>query len=348
MAYRLQRPIRTLSKELLLRKSKALSFILYRFKWNFFPKIGFVSQYPLHVDIEVTNRCNLKCTMCIKSSEKDQGNQGDIDLSMAYHILEAIGGKVYSVKFNWRGEPLLYKNLPQLVAYAKFLGIPEVQINTNAILLDKNTSRALINAGLDRIIISIDGHSAKTYESIRVGGSYGGLLNNIHTFLQEKKFYKTHSFPQEKKFHKTHFPIVRVQMCVGKENIHEKESFIRYWLSRGVQVGIIEKQDRLKEEGEKHNVSDLSFFKQCKQPWQRLTISWEGKVFPCCADWNQRSPLSWKIFPPMKSEEIRNILQLAWKEGLILNKIRKGIQTRNIKNILCSHCPSVIGKMKEK
>ena len=148
MAYRLQRPIRTLSKELLLRKSKALSFILYRFKWNFFPKIGFVSQYPLHVDIEVTNRCNLKCTMCIKSSEKDQGNQGDIDLSMAYHILEAIGGKVYSVKFNWRGEPLLYKNLPQLVAYAKFLGIPEVQINTNAILLDKILRGPLFNQEL--------------------------------------------------------------------------------------------------------------------------------------------------------------------------------------------------------
>ena len=160
MAYHLQRPIRAFSKELFLRRSKALSFILYRLKWNLYPKIGFVSQYPLHVDIEVTNRCNLKCTMCVKSSEKEQGNQGDIDFSLACSILEAIKGKVYSVKFNWRGEPLLYGKIPQLIAYAKSLGIPEVQLNSNGLLLNKKLSRNLIEAGLDRIIISIDGHSA--------------------------------------------------------------------------------------------------------------------------------------------------------------------------------------------
>lgn len=328
MAYHLQRPIRAFSKELFLRRSKALSFILYRLKWNLYPKIGFVSQYPLHVDIEVTNRCNLKCTMCVKSSEKEQGNQGDIDFSLACSILEAIKGKVYSVKFNWRGEPLLYGKLPQLIAYAKSLGIPEVQLNSNGLLLNKKLSRNLIEAGLDRIIISIDGHSAKTYESIRVGGNYELLLKNVHAFLQEKKL------------HKTSFPIVRVQMCVGKENLHEREDFIRYWLSYGVQVGIMDRQDRLKNQDKKLRVSVL---KRCKQPWQRMTISWEGKVFPCCADYYERSPL-WKIEKDMSVEEVRNGLQSLWKENVILNKIRKDIQAGNIENILCLHCPSMKGK----
>lgn len=335
MAYNLQNQKRTLIEELLRRKSKALSFILYRFKWNIFPKIGFVSQYPLHVDIEATNRCNLRCIMCIKSSGKNQGNQGDIDFDFACLILEVIKGKVYSIKFNWRGEPLLYKKLPELIFYAKSLGIPEVQINTNGLLLNKKISRELVEAGLDRIIFSVDGHSSETYESIRVGGNYHVLLNNIHGFLLEKRL------------HKSSFPIVRVQMCVGKENIHEKEMFIKYWSSFGVQVGIIDRQERLKRSGEILVKSVLDYSVRCKQPWQRLTISWEGKVFPCCANIKRNSPLG-RIPLEMSVKDIRNYLKEIWLRSPVLNNIRKAIITGDVKNVLCSECPSIISKLEEK
>jgi len=325
MSYHLQRPLLTFLSELLQRRRQALSFLLYRLKWNLYPRFHYVSSFPLHIDIEVTNKCNLRCTMCVQQSEEGRKNQGEIDFDMVCRILESIGGRVYSLKFNWRGEPLLYRRLPELIAKAKDSGISEIQINTNGLLLTKKLSRNLIEAGLDRIIFSIDGHSPETYEKIRVGGSYRVLLDNVHGFLKERKLQNTS------------FPIVRVQMCVGEDNIQEKENFIKHWLSFGTQVGIIGKQDRT------HRV-DLESCKikkvVCKQPWQRLTISWDGRVFSCCGDHWEKSPL-WKITTEMSVQEIRDGLEDIWIKSSIINNIRKAIVVRDVKNVLCSHCPSI-------
>ncbi len=82
-------------------------------------------------------------------------------------------------KFNIRGEPLLHPDLPKFVAYAKEKGVLDVFFNTNATLLTKEKSIALINAGLDRMTVSFEGCEPEMYERSRVGAKFQQVVDNV-------------------------------------------------------------------------------------------------------------------------------------------------------------------------
>ena len=96
----------------------------------------------------------------------------------------------YSIKLNWRGEPLLHPKIADMVAFAKDIGVHEVQLNTNGLLLTKELAIDLAEAGLDRIIISMDGFTKETYEKIRRGGDFYQLCDNLLTTYQTYKAEK--------------------------------------------------------------------------------------------------------------------------------------------------------------
>ena len=70
-----------------------------------------------------------------------------------------------------------------MIKYAKDKGILEVQFNTNAMLLTEKISERLIEAGLDRIIFSLDGMTKETFENIRGGANFEKVVNNIKSFI---------------------------------------------------------------------------------------------------------------------------------------------------------------------
>ncbi len=305
--YRPYKKIYSFLKEVHKRKYD-LSFINYRFKWNYFPLLNLVTKYPLHVDIELSSRCNLSCAMCFHSQGKFK--KQDMEEDLARLILEEISDKVYSIKLNWRGEPTLYEKLPEIIKYAKGLGIREVQMNTNGILIKSELAKGLVDSGLDRIIYSVDGHLARTYESVRQGAKYDQILNSIFCLLEYKKGCKK---PK---------PFVRVQMCSKPEDYEERDSFKRLWSKYPVDISILDWQDRFAQ-----TEIDLDKF-SCFQPWQRLTISSEGNVYPCCADWKEDYNLG----------NIKNLsLEEIWMGKKVYN-IRERIKTKNIEKP-CSLCP---------
>ena len=90
----------------------------------------------------------------------------DIDFAKKI-IFEAKDNNVPSIKFNWRGEPLLHPSLGKLIKFTKDAGILETIINTNATNLTEKKGNELISSGLDYMIYSFDGGSKKTYEKIQ-------------------------------------------------------------------------------------------------------------------------------------------------------------------------------------
>jgi len=83
-------------------------------------------------------------------------------------------GGIKSLKLNMRGEPLLNRNLAEMVALAKEHGILEVMFNTNGLLLTQSRTRNWPSrAGLPHRVI--DGATAKTYNAIRRGGDFDTL-----------------------------------------------------------------------------------------------------------------------------------------------------------------------------
>lgn len=133
------------------------SYEQYREDWERFPREGIVSDFPLHIDIELTNRCSEQCRMC-PFHGPDATNKRppqDMDFELYKKIIdEGVEKGLCSIKLNFSGEPLLYIKLPEAIKYAKDRGILDVQINTNATLFTINKLKKMIKAGLDLMIIT--------------------------------------------------------------------------------------------------------------------------------------------------------------------------------------------------
>jgi len=237
----------------------------YREKWNEYPKKRIVNNFPLHVDIESTNACDLRCIMCTRNFMTEKIGYMDWDLFRKI-IDEGVKYGLPSIKLNYRGEPLLHPQLPEMVAYAKKKGIIEAQFNTNGLTLNEEKIEALIDAGLDRIIFSFDGATKETYEKIRTGSNYEKVAGNIKALVRIRN---------EKGLKR---PLVRVQMVKMKENEHEVEDFLKMWIPVANRVAVSTEREPM---GIQEEVEHFP----CPQVWQRLMVCWDGEVRMCCGDW---------------------------------------------------------------
>ena len=86
------------------------------------------------------------------------------------------------------GEPMLVKNLPKMVRYLKDRGT-YVLFNTNGTVLNEKNGRALIDAGLDELRVSLDASNAKSFLAIRGKDYFGRILKNVRAFrnMQERE-----------------------------------------------------------------------------------------------------------------------------------------------------------------
>ncbi len=303
----------------IVKRGRDFRYWLYRLKWNYYPKFRILSNVPLHVDIEVSDACNLRCIMCVHGI-KGVPNAGFIEPTLAYKAIDECAELgVYSIKFNFRGEPMLHKNLVEFVRYAKNKGVLEVQFNTNGLPANRKKVEDLVDAGLDRIIFSVDGATKESYEKIRVGGDYDKLIRNIETFIKVKK---------QKGVKR---PFIRVQMVNYYETEREVEQFINFWKGRGVDnIAIIENQDRYVEDGYPFRDGKRPIGRRfCEQPWQRLNINRDGKVLMCCGDWNRKTVVG---------DYYKQSIEEIW-HGATLNRLRDKIRKIELDDIpACRTC----------
>ena len=242
-------------------------------------------KVPLHVDIELTNNCDLRCTMCPQSMPEWRGKTrfGNMDPNMAIDLLQemkALG--VYAMKPNFRGEPLLHKHL-EMILWGARDHMTDIRINTN--LQGATFPRMYALANLcNLIIVSIDGASKETYEAVRVRGDWGRLNKNLG-ILQ--------------RLCDDGLAELKVQMTVSKDNEHEVDKFHEMF------AGISEAKPATDrgQGGEMlcGNMRAVGRVK-CGQPFQRLVVGWDGEVYGCCSNWNREFPVG--KYPEQSLKEI--------------------------------------------
>jgi len=244
----------------------------YRTNWNRFPKEYFLSEFPLHIDLEATNKCNLKCEYCYRNTINDETGFMGFDLYKKV-LDEATTFNLPSIKLNRRGEPLLHNNISKMVKYAKEKGVVDVQFNTNGMLLNEIMSVQLIDSKLDRLIVSLDGATQRTHESIRKGANYSVTVENIKRFIRIRNEQK-----KEK-------PFVRVQMTVSKNNEHEVSQLIHNWKDIVNKISFnVRRKPTLFNSDKDNDISHVP----CNQIWQRISVLWDGDVVMCCGDWTKK------------------------------------------------------------
>lgn len=138
------------------------------------------------LDIEVTNRCNLSCTTCMRRTWDEPA--GDMDAATFTRLLEGL--RAFSppprVFFGGLGEPLLHRDIVDMVRQTKALG-GQIELITNAILLTPDLSRGLIEAGLDGLWVSLDGATGNGYAAVRRGGTLDAVVANLMSFRRQRR-----------------------------------------------------------------------------------------------------------------------------------------------------------------
>lgn len=250
----------------------------YRRWYNFFRKKETTSSGPIYLNIEPTNACNLDCRVC--SNDGSRG-RGLMEMGLFRSIMDqAYDSGVYKVALFLGGEPLLHKNLPEMVEYVGSKGL-ESRIRTNATLLTPDKSEALLDANLDFLGISFDGDNKMDYESMRVGASYEQVLENVFSFLELKK---------KRGLGK---PFVSLQMIKMVDNPRQgvDPAFIARF--NGLPIDEFSAINPHNWRGEKNDIKQRergTHYYPCQFLWAAMSVAWDGKVI-CCSDLNGRYPL---------------------------------------------------------
>ena len=143
-------------------------------------------QMPVCLYLETTNRCNLLCTTCPRTYAELEP-PADMSWELFTSIVDQIPGLQRAV-LHGVGEPMLVKHLPRMVSYLKERNV-YVLFNTNGTVLNERNGRALIEAGLDELRVSLDAANARTYREIRGKNYFSRILKNVRAFrdLQERE-----------------------------------------------------------------------------------------------------------------------------------------------------------------
>jgi len=143
-------------------------------------RVELADVIPLHtpftLNIFPTNRCNFRCSYCAHCLGKSRLSEeyGVKPESMSIDTLKEIVRQARSfpdrfklVSMMGHGEPLLNPALPDMIRMVKEAGIADrIDVITNASLLTRERARALVDAGIDVIRISLQGIRAEKYREI--------------------------------------------------------------------------------------------------------------------------------------------------------------------------------------
>lgn len=241
-----------------------------------------LSAFPRYFEIETVNACNARCPMCtIDDWDRRDGLMSDALFAKLAAEISEHAGEVKRVSLYRDGEPLLDKKLPQRVAMMKEAGVKRVAISTNAALLTPAKSEALLEAGIDEVLLSIDSLQPLVYESIRVGCDFDEVMFNAMKFIELRDRMKSVSQ-------------VWVRMIRQESNKNEWPAFETFWKER---LRVFDRVDyrNLHNWGSQlvnfKAISEASTDKPCIALWSLMVIFANGDVPLCNVDYNNRHPL---------------------------------------------------------
>lgn len=237
---------------------------------------------PFNVILDISEVCNFRCNYCFRSDDNkehwgyakdNQVMKWDV-FEKTVHQIKEFEQEVKQISLSAHGEPLVNKQLPDMVRYIKEQGIKSrISIHTNASLLDERYVYNLCDSNIDRIVVSLQGLTAEKYKDIcGVKIDYEKFYSNLKLLYQCKKETQIHikiantalEENEEKKFYEIYSPIAdRVFV----------EQIVPIW--KDVEIQSIKKEVR--------NKYGSCFPKQecCPLIFHTIVVAPNGDVYPC-------------------------------------------------------------------
>jgi radical SAM protein with 4Fe4S-binding SPASM domain len=203
--------------------------------------------------------------------------------------------------YNW-GEPLLHPDLFDMVRYVSRHGVRSIISTHFNVEFSERAALELVNSGLSRLIVSLDGATQETYGKYRAGGSFDRVIDNLDTLIESKARLRSAA------------PEIVIQFIVFRHNEHEidaisalarrmacKLSLIPATCDMG-QVVEMPPQEAARQctgwlpVSPSHRQYDTSgkwsrTTRICPSLWNTLVLRWDGEVFPCCLPYKDEHSL---------------------------------------------------------
>lgn len=244
---------------------------------------------PFAASIEPTTACNLGCPECPSGLKKFTRPTGKLSLEKHEEILDKLGNQLFYINYYFQGEPFIHPQFLNLIQEAHRRKI-YTSTSTNAHFIDRNKAEEIIQSGLDRLIISIDGLTQKTYEQYRVNGQLSKVIEGTKHLIEAKKRLKSKT------------PHTIFQFLVVRPNEHEIDEVFK--LAKEMDVDEVrlktaqlydfkhgnklmptnEKYSRYKKQKDGTFKPKYKLLDNCWRMWSSTVLTWDGKVVPCCFD----------------------------------------------------------------
>ncbi len=246
-------------------------------------------DHPLHLDVDVTTACNFRCPMCPAGATGHifPGFTKGLFLDRKLYsqaLTEGAGFGLPALRLGLTGEPLLVPDLAGWVAEARAAGLLDISLITNGRLLTPAVSRRLIEAGLTRLMISVDAAGPQAYARVRPGGDWAVLMGNINEFLRIRQSLGSVT------------PLLRISFVEMAHNQGDREPFERLFRPLADYLSFQRYLNILGAESTAFQVeaaADQAGPGQdfCPDPFTRLALQATGDLFPCCSDFGRLRPL---------------------------------------------------------
>jgi radical SAM protein with 4Fe4S-binding SPASM domain len=321
-----------LSKLTFKRCANALA-LSYGFVYSRIFKTTFNNSLPVALAFEPTTSCNLRCPECPSGLRSFTRPTGMLDKSLFNKTIIELKDALTYLTFYFQGEPYLHKDFLEMVAMAAKQNI-YTATSTNAHYLSPENAEATVKAGLDRLIISIDGTTQETYEQYRIGGSLEKVIEGTKNILAAKKALNSA------------IPHVIFQFLVVKPNEHqisEVKNLAKQLGVNEVRLKTAQIYDYAKGSNLIPSISKYSRYldnldgtfsiknkliNHCWKMWHSCVITWDGTVVPCCFDKDGQYKMG--NLDKVSFKEV-------WNSSAYLN-FRKSLISSRKKIEMCKNC----------
>lgn len=290
-------------------------------------------ETPFLLYVDPSSACNFRCQFC-PTGHKDLIKNSEYSRSvLKFELFEKLilGLREFEkpikvLRLNKIGEPLLNKNLSKMISLAKSSGVVErVDLATNGALFSHELLLRILQAGLDRFNISMEGVNREQYlEHAKVDIDFDMFVENIRWLYLNKgdceitiKIPSNYLSCEQKDYFLNTFGNYCDRIFI--------EDIAPIWPSFDV-----EKRAGVKLDVDKGQYQQRLETKDvCTYIFYAMAINADGTVSACCPDWDQKL-----IIGDLRTRAIKDIWNSQEMNALRIQHLRG----ERCNNQVCKEC----------
>jgi radical SAM protein with 4Fe4S-binding SPASM domain len=286
---------------------------------------------PFFISLEPAAVCNLSCPQCPAGKGDVIRDPEFMDFTTCKAIIDEMAATTVILSLYHQGEPLLHGSLREFIRYAAEKKIYTIT-STNGQLLTEEVCKGLVEAGLDRIIISLDGTDQESYGTYRKGGELEKVANGIRLLAETRQtFGRPYMIIQFLVFKHNQDQVAEIKRLgreLGADRVMIKSAQIEYTDSASEWLPDRSEYSRYKKNDQGEWMLNANLKNRCRRLWQTTVITSDGLIVPCCFDKLAKYPMG-----SIHKEGFSRI----WK-GRAYNDFRKNVLDGRMKTAICTNC----------